>query len=54
MNIYLTILKVIYVIIAVIIAVFIGWTVVKDKKVTAKLIGAIALMMFVLRIFMIK
>lgn len=54
MNIYAKVLWVIYLVIAVVISLFIVWNVVKSKKLTDKVIGAVALIMFVLRILMIK
>ena len=54
MQVYYTILLVVYIAFAVVIAALIGWNVFKSKKVTDKVIGAIALIMFILRILLIK
>lgn len=54
MQVYLSILTVLYVIIAVIVAFFVGWNAFKTNKITDKIICAIVLIMFILRIFMIK
>ncbi len=54
MNVYSKVLWVIYLVIAVVITGFIGWNTFKSKKLTDKIIGVLALVMFVLRIFMIK
>ena len=54
MYIYYKILFVFYLIIAVTITGFIGWNVFKSKKLSDKIVGAITLIMFALRILMIK
>ena len=54
MQVYYTILQVVYIAFAVVIAALIGWNVFKSKKITGKVIGAIALIMFILRILLIK
>ncbi len=54
MNIYYAILRVFYLALAVTIAGFIGWNTYKTKKITDKVIGAVTLIMFALRILMIK
>ena len=54
MQVYYTILQVVYIAFAVVIAALIGWNVFKSKKITDKVIGAIALIMFILRILLIK
>ena len=54
MYIYLTILLVFYVIIAAVVAAFVVWNLFRAKKITDKLICAIVLIMFILRIFLIK
>lgn len=54
MNIYAKVLWVIYLVMIVVIGLFIVWNVFKSKKLTDKFIGAVALIMFVLRILMIK
>lgn len=51
---YLTVLEVFYIIIAVIVTGFIVYNMFTRKKITDKIIGAIAVIMFVLRIFLIK
>ena len=47
-------LFVFYLIVAVAIAGFIGWNTYKSRKITDKIVGAITLIMFALRILMIK
>ena len=54
MKTYYDILNVLYLIFVAVICVFIVWNVIKTRKVTDKVIGAIALIMFVLRLFLIK
>ena len=54
MSVYYSILTVIYLAIVAIVSIFIVWNVIKTKKVTDKVIGAIALVMFVLRLLLIK
>lgn len=54
MQTYYTILTVFYYIFAVVIAIFIAWNFYKDRKISNKIIGAIALLMFLYRIFMIR
>ena len=54
MNIYYKVLLGLYFVIAVVIAGFIGWNTFKSKKITDKVVGAITLIMFALRILMIK
>ena len=54
MAVYYTILTVIYLALVAILSVFIVWNVFKTRKITDKVIGSIALIMFVLRLFLIK
>lgn len=54
MFIFNKILFVFYLVMAVLIAGFIVWNTYKSKKITEKVIGAITLIMFALRILMIK
>ena len=54
MYIYYKVLFVFYLVMAITIAGFIGWNTFKSKKITDKIIGAITLIMFALRILMIK
>lgn len=54
MHIYLNILLALYLAIAVVIAIFIVWNVIKTKRISDKLVGVIVLIMFVLRILMLK
>lgn len=54
MKLYYDILTVLYLVIAVVVACFVVWNMFKSKKLTEKIIGAITIVMFVLRIFLIK
>ena len=54
MRIYYGILFVFYLIFTILIALFIAWNIFKSKKITEKIIGAIALLMFLIRILMIR
>ena len=54
MRIYSNVLFVFYLIFSIIIAIFILWNVFRSKKITDKVIGAIALIMFIIRILMIR
>lgn len=54
MYIYNSILFVFYIIIAVILTIFIVWNTFRTKKLTEKIVGAIALIMFIMRILMIR
>lgn len=54
MNVFYSILTVVYVIFLVIVCAFIAWNTVRTKRLTEKIVGAIALIMFLLRIFFIK
>ena len=54
MYVYGKVLFVFYLIMAIVIAGFIVWNTFKSKKLTDKIIGAITLIMFALRILMIK
>ncbi len=54
MKIYYDLLTVLYLVIAVVISGFVVWNMFKSKKLTDKIIGGITLVMFVLRIFLIK
>ena len=54
MMVYLTILEVFYIIIAVIITAFIVYNIITRKSITNKVIGSIAIIMFILRILLIK
>ncbi len=54
MHIYLNILLALYLVIAVVIAVFVVWNVIRTKRISDKVIGVIVLIMFVLRILMLK
>jgi len=54
MQVYYTILLVFYLVITAVISVFIVWNMIKTKKLTDKIIGAFALVMFVLRLLLIK
>ena len=54
MHIYLNILLALYLVIAVVITVFVVWNVIRTKRISDKVIGVIVLIMFVLRILMLK
>lgn len=54
MNILYAILTVLYEIFLVVICGFIVWNVFRTRKMTEKVIGALALIMFILRILFIK
>ncbi len=54
MQTYYAILNVLYLIFVAVICVFVVWNVIRTKKVTDKIIGSLALIMFVLRLFLIK
>lgn len=54
MNIYNSVLYVFYLIFTIIITVFIVINIFRTKKLSDKIIGAIALLMFLLRILMIR
>jgi len=54
MYIFYKILLGFYFVVALLIAGFIGWNTFKSKKITDKVVGAITLIMFALRILMIK
>jgi len=54
MRIYYNVLFVFYLVFTIIIAIFIALNIFKTKKLTEKIIGAIALMMFLIRILMIR
>ena len=54
MRIYYGVLFVFYLIFTILIALFIAWNIFKTKKITEKIIGAIALLMFLIRILMIR
>lgn len=54
MRIYYGILFVFYLIFTILIALFIAWNIFKTKKIIEKIIGAIALLMFLIRILMIR
>ena len=54
MRIYYGFLFVFYLIFTIIIAFFIAWNIFKTKKITNVIIGSIALMMFLIRILMIR
>jgi hypothetical protein len=47
-------LTVLYLIVVAVILVMIGWNMFQSKKLTDKIIGAIAIVMFVLRLLLIK
>ncbi len=54
MQVYYIILEIFYYLFTIAIIGFIGWNVFKDRKITDKVIGGLALLMFVMRIFMIR
>lgn len=54
MHIYLIILEVLYLIITIVIAGFVVWNIFNAKKMSNVFIGTVALVMLLLRIFMIK
>lgn len=54
MNVYNSFLFYFYLVFTIIIGVFIVINIIKTKKITEKIIGAIALMMFLIRILMIR
>lgn len=54
MAVYYSVLTVLYTVILVILSLFILWDLFRTRKVTYKIYGALALIMFVLRFFFIK
>lgn len=54
MSVLYSILTVIYTIFLIVICGFILWNVFKTKRITEKVVGLIAVLMFALRIFFIK
>lgn len=54
MYIYSKFLFVFYLIFTIIITIFVIWNVLRSKKLSDKIIGAIALIMFIIRILMIR
>ncbi len=54
MHVYLIILEVLYLIITIIIAGFVVWNIFNTKKLSNVFIGAVVLVMLLLRIFLIK